>query len=81
MRETRWCSYRELAEEWSVAVPAAKARARRARWRRIEGNDGVARIEVPVEVTEHGKSARPMKLKNVLRALKESFKIWLNLKT
>jgi glycosyltransferase involved in cell wall biosynthesis len=43
--------------------------------------EGVSIIEVPVEVTEQGKSSKPMKLKNVLKALKESFKIWLNLKT
>lgn len=40
----------------------------------------VSIIEVPVEVTESGKSAKPMKLANVLRALKESFKIWLILR-
>jgi hypothetical protein len=49
MSGTRWCSYRELAEAWNVAPPAAKARVRRAGWRRQTGNDGAVRIEVPVE--------------------------------
>lgn len=43
-------------------------------------NIGCSIIEVPVEVTEIGKSGKPMKLKNILRALLESFKIWLILK-
>lgn len=37
-------------------------------------------IEVPIEVTEIGKSAKPMKLENILRALTESFKIWILLR-
>jgi hypothetical protein len=49
MSETRWCSYRELAEVWNVAPLAAKARVRRAGWRRQMGNDGAVRVEVPVE--------------------------------
>jgi hypothetical protein len=43
-------------------VPAAKARARRARWRRIEGNDGVARIEVPVEALTPSPPTEPATL-------------------
>lgn len=34
-------------------------------------------VEVPVEVTSQGKSGKPMKLKNILRSLLESFKIWI----
>jgi hypothetical protein len=49
MADMRWLSYRELADIWGVALPAAKARVRRARWRRQVGNDGVGRVEVPVE--------------------------------
>jgi glycosyltransferase involved in cell wall biosynthesis len=39
----------------------------------------VSIIEVPVEVTDRGKSAKAVKLSNVLKALLESFKIWINL--
>lgn len=38
-------------------------------------NHGISIIEVPVEVTDEGKSGKPMKLKNIWRALKESIKI------
>src|SRR3954447_4770141 len=48
MAETQWCSYRDLAAAWGVAMPAAKARVRRAGWHRIKGNDGVMRVEAPV---------------------------------
>src|SRR3954454_354912 len=48
MAETQWCSYRDLAAAWGVAIPAAKARVRRAGWHRIKGNDGATRIEAPV---------------------------------
>lgn len=41
---------------------------------------GIPIIEVPVEVTPEGKSSKPMKLKNIVNALKESFKIWVSLK-
>src|SRR3954454_25069650 len=48
MAETQWCSYRDLAAAWGVAIPAAKARVRRAGWHRVKGNDGATRIEAPV---------------------------------
>jgi cellulose synthase/poly-beta-1,6-N-acetylglucosamine synthase-like glycosyltransferase len=34
-------------------------------------------VEVPVEVTEDGKSGKPMKFKNIINSLLESFKIWI----
>jgi len=37
---------------------------------------GLQIIEVPVEVTDYGSSAKPMRISNVMRALIESFKIW-----
>ncbi len=40
--------------------------------------EGKSIIEVPVEVTEIGKSGKPMKFKNVLKAFRESIKIWIN---
>ncbi len=41
---------------------------------------GLQIIEVPVEVTDHGSSAKPMKIRNVIRALKDSFGLWRRLK-
>jgi len=41
------CTYQELAEQWSITVPAAKQRVRRAGWKRGRGNDGVVRVLVP----------------------------------
>jgi hypothetical protein len=50
MTEMRWCSYRELADAWSVSLEAAKARVRRSGWRRVAGNDGVVKVEAPATV-------------------------------
>lgn len=44
----RWMTYREIAQALGVTLRAAEARARRGRWRRQQGNNGVARVEVPV---------------------------------
>ena len=33
-------SYRELADALGIALPAAKARTRRGRWAKRQGNDG-----------------------------------------
>lgn len=37
---------------------------------------GLQIIEVPVEVTDHGASSKPMKFKNIIRSFKESLKVW-----
>lgn len=37
---------------------------------------GLQIIEVPVEVTDHGSTSKPMKLRNVIRAFKESLRLW-----
>jgi len=45
-----WMTYRELAEALGISQLAAEARARRAKWRRLVGNQAgvsVARVEVP----------------------------------
>lgn len=42
---------------------------------------GLQIIEVPVEVRDFGSSSKPMKLKNIIRVLKETIKIWLALKS
>ena len=50
-----WMTYREIAEALGVSQLAAEARVRRAKWRRVVGNQtgvAVARIEVPVAELE-----------------------------
>jgi hypothetical protein len=45
-----WMTYREIAEALGISQLAAEARVRRAKWRRVLGNQAgvaVARIEVP----------------------------------
>jgi len=41
---------------------------------------GLQIIEVPVEVTDHGSTAKPMKLLNVVRSFVDSFKLRLKLR-
>ena len=50
--ETRAITYAELADRLGIAVKSAKARARRARWQRIAGNDGKALVQVPIDVLD-----------------------------
>src|SRR4051812_4944626 len=49
MAETRLMSYAELGEAIGRSEVAARSIAVRRRWRRIVGNDGKARVSVPVE--------------------------------
>ncbi len=46
--ETRWMSYAELAEARGIREPAAVRLVQRRKWERQHGNDGTARIAVPV---------------------------------
>ena len=49
----RWLTYAEIAE--ALRLPSAKAgeaKARRAKWQRTIGNDGFARVAVPLSVLE-----------------------------
>jgi hypothetical protein len=50
-RDTRWMSYRELADFLRVEEESARRRAQRARWPRRPGNDGKARVGVPGDIT------------------------------
>jgi DNA primase len=45
-------TYRELAERLGIKPASAKARALRNRWRTTAGNDGLARVAVPVSALE-----------------------------
>ena len=50
-----WMTYREIAEALDISQLAAEARVRRAKWRRVVGNQtgvAVARVEVPVAELE-----------------------------
>jgi hypothetical protein len=59
----RWVTYAELAELLGVEVASAQRRALRARWARQPGNDGKARVAVPLTVV----NASNMKIENQKR--------------
>lgn len=46
---TEVLTYKELAERLGVKPESARKTVQRKRWKRIQGNDGVARVMVPVE--------------------------------
>jgi len=47
--ETRWMTYAELGLARGIDAASAKRLALRRRWRRQAGNDGTARVEVPLD--------------------------------
>lgn len=47
--DTELLTYRELAEKLGVKPESARKTAQRKRWKRVTGNDGLARVAVPVE--------------------------------
>jgi hypothetical protein len=52
--DTRWMTYDELAKALGIGGDSARNLVRRKRWSRRPGNDGLARVGVPVEhLTEH----------------------------
>ena len=54
--DTKLMTYAELSEALGIGADSARNLVRRKRWHRKPGNDGLARVEVPVEyVVEHGK--------------------------
>ncbi|MCH8491300.1 MAG: hypothetical protein LAT81_15425 [Oceanicaulis sp.] len=50
MDDERMMTYAEAANALGVKVDSVKRRARNRRWRREIGNDGLARVAVPVSV-------------------------------
>lgn len=54
-------TYQELAEQWSITVPAAKQRVRRAGWKRGRGNDGIVRVLVPEDTERMETTVSPVK--------------------
>jgi hypothetical protein len=51
--DTRSLSYDELASLLSIERESARHLAFRRRWRRSKGNDGKARVDVPLEALPH----------------------------
>ncbi len=63
MSDTKSMTYTELAEALGIGGDSARNLVRRKRWQRRPGNDGLARIEVPLEyVAEHKPSEPPASL-------------------
>src|SRR5260370_39746313 len=59
--DTRWMTYAELAATLKIGPDSARNLVRRKRWPRQAGNDGMARIGVPVEyVAEHARRDAPL---------------------
>jgi hypothetical protein len=57
MSDTKWMTYAELAEVLGIGGDSARNLVRRKRWPRQAGNDGLARVGVPVEYI--AESAKP----------------------
>src|SRR3954447_1670086 len=56
MSDVRWMTYAELSEALRIGGDSVRNLVRRKRWPRKPGNDGLARIGVPVEhLSEHAK--------------------------
>jgi hypothetical protein len=74
-------SYRELADALDIALPAAKARARRGRWAKRQGNDGGVRVAVPVAVLDSaaepvedtGSATYPSAISDLVAELKAAY--------
>jgi hypothetical protein len=63
MTDTKWMTYAELAEALGIGADSARNLVRRKRWSRQTGNDGLARVGVPVEyITENAKPDVPSEL-------------------
>ncbi len=60
MTDTKWMTYAELAEVLGIGGDSARNLVRRKRWPRQTGNDGLARVGVPVEyISESAKPDAP----------------------
>ena len=49
MSDTRLMSYAELADTLDLTAGSVRNLVRRKRWQRVQGNDGRARVHVPIE--------------------------------
>jgi predicted nucleic acid-binding Zn-ribbon protein len=50
--EVERLTYRELADRLGVKPESARKTAQRKRWKRDTGNDGLARVTVPIEALQ-----------------------------
>jgi hypothetical protein len=56
MSDVKWMTYAELAEALGIGSDSTRNLVRRKRWPRRPGNDGLARIGVPMEhLSKHSK--------------------------
>jgi outer membrane murein-binding lipoprotein Lpp len=67
--ETRWLSYAELAKARGISKSSATRLAFRRRWARQIGNDGTARVAVPVRELEAAPDAKISALQAEVAAL------------
>jgi uncharacterized small protein (DUF1192 family) len=51
MTDGQWTTYNEAAVRLGISSDAVRRRAARGHWARIRGNDGLARIQVPDDVS------------------------------
>lgn len=47
--DTKWMTYAEIAQAFGIGADSARNLVRRKRWSRKTGNDGLARIGVPID--------------------------------
>jgi hypothetical protein len=48
--DSKWLTYAEAGDRLGVSAEAARAKANRKHWRKQTGNDGLARIMLPVDL-------------------------------
>lgn len=52
-----WLTYNEAAQKLAIAPASVRQRARRGRWSRRMGNDGLAKVDVPDAILSAATSA------------------------
>lgn len=52
-----WLTYNEAAQKLAIAPASVRQRARRGRWARRMGNDGLAKVDVPDAILSAATSA------------------------
>ncbi|ACL63361.1 hypothetical protein [Methylobacterium nodulans] len=57
--DVQWMTYAELAEALGIGGDSARNLVRRKRWARQLGNDGMARVGVPIEHLQEGRGSEP----------------------
>ena len=62
-QETRWMTYAELAQARGIKEPAAVRLVQRRGWERHTGNDGSARIAVPLPELRPSRAVTPVVLR------------------